>query len=309
MPYVDVGKSRLYYETKGSGPALVLAHGVGGNHASWFLQLDELAQHFKVLTFDHRGFGNSSDVENAGRGGFVSDLDAILAHAAVGRAILVGQSMGGGTCLAYACAHPARIAALVLADSLAGMAVPEVARDAMKAAEAATVNLSQVERVLGATTRRLRPFLCTLYEQLASLNSVNIRTLSGAMRSIAPKELAATGIPTLFLVGAEDVLFPPAAVEAFARAAGADFVEVPSVGHSAFYESPVAFNRTLISWLGKVGAGPTAQQGARPFSPDLWRADAVPSWPGLPGGGSGDAKEPCRPALPKPTNLASWASS
>lgn len=305
MPYVNVGKSRLYYEMKGNGPTLVLAHGVGGNHASWFLQLDDLARHYQVLTFDHRGFGNSSDVEGTGRGSFVGDLDAILADAAVDQAILVGQSMGGGTCLAYACAYPARVAALVLADSLSCMVIPEEARDAMNVAEAASANLSQVERVLGATTRRLRPFLCTLYEQLASLNHVNIRTLRGAMRSIAPQELAETGIATLFLVGAEDVLFPASAVWAFARAAGADFVEVPGAGHSVFYEAPLAFNRTVLSWLGKVGAGPAPQQPATGFDPELLRADAERAWPGLSAGQSGEAVAP----FPMTQKIASWASS
>ena len=58
MPLADVNGTELYYEVHGSGPPLVLAHGVGGNHGIWWQQLPYLSQWYTVVTFDHRGFGS-----------------------------------------------------------------------------------------------------------------------------------------------------------------------------------------------------------------------------------------------------------
>src|SRR5580658_5607442 len=63
MPYFTSGQSQLYYEDIGEGPAVVLAHGVGGNHASWFNQVPTLSKRYRTIVIDHRAFGNSDDVE------------------------------------------------------------------------------------------------------------------------------------------------------------------------------------------------------------------------------------------------------
>src|SRR5690606_25363449 len=125
MPYVDVSAGRLYYEVHGDGPPVVMAHGVGGNHASWFRQIPAFAAKYQVITFDHRGFGNSTDPEERGRAAFVDDLEALLADLKLDRVILIGQSMGGGTVAPFTCRRPERVRALVHCDSLAAADLPE----------------------------------------------------------------------------------------------------------------------------------------------------------------------------------------
>ena len=79
MPYYAAGQSRLYYEEAGEGGlAVVLAHGVGGNHASWFNQVPTLSGKFRTIAFDHRGFGNSDDVEGIGASAYVDDLERLF---------------------------------------------------------------------------------------------------------------------------------------------------------------------------------------------------------------------------------------
>jgi len=58
----------LYWEAHGEGPAIVLAHGVGGNHAIWFRQLGPLSRANRVITFDHRGFGRHGPTSFKGFG-------------------------------------------------------------------------------------------------------------------------------------------------------------------------------------------------------------------------------------------------
>ncbi len=255
MAWATNGDSRLYYEVHGNGPNMVLCHGAGGNHASWFRQINSLATQFRLIVPDARGFGNSNDAEGFGRAGFVGDLEALLAAEKIEKTLLVAQSMGGGTCLEFTCRHPDRVRALVMADTLVGFALPDALQEEMRELSARTANLPQVERVLGITTRRERPIMATLYTELASFNSVGLRTMTGRPPTRTVEELAKTGVPTLFIVGDEDVLFPPAIVRRVqAQIPGSRLVEIAKSGHSAYFEKPDEFDRTVTTWLHDIGA-------------------------------------------------------
>ena len=81
MPLAEVNGTEIYYEVHGSGPPLILAHGVGGNHAIWWQQIPRLSQFYMVVTFDHRGFGRSKEIpEGPHRGDYVNDLLGLLDH-------------------------------------------------------------------------------------------------------------------------------------------------------------------------------------------------------------------------------------
>jgi len=261
MPYASLNGANLYYElheavgtvgpAEGS-PPVVLAHGVGGNHAIWFQQLDALRLSHRVITFDHRGFGNSSDPQGLGRSAHAQDLLALLDHLEIERTALIGQSMGGGTCVGVIALAAERVSALVLADTLHGINLPTKAANIIQQAQAANANLGQIERVLGSKTREREPTKATLYRQINSFNATDRRNLQGAYpRLLAPEELAATGIHILFIAGEEDILFPVNAIrEVQARVAGSKWVEMKGVGHSAFYEDPKNFNRHVVEFLG-----------------------------------------------------------
>lgn len=251
MPRIAVKDGEIYYETHGNGPPVVLAHGVGGNHAIWFQQLPELSKHYAVITFDHRGFGLSVDRGGHGRSEFVADLKSVLDELGVDRVALVGQSMGAGTCLGYTCNYPQRVSALVICDSLHGFEEPQKVKEIMDDARTATDDLTQLERVLGDATRLGDPMRATLYSQLNTFNATNRKNLRGQFDPLfAPETLAKTGVPVLFLVGEHDVLFPAAAVrEMRARIDGAELVVAEGSGHSVFFEDPQAFNQQVIEFL------------------------------------------------------------
>jgi len=212
MPRLPIGDTELYYEDVGEGPAIVLAHGVGGNRAAWHQQTPVFSKGYRVVTFDHRGFGGSSDVEGLGRSAFVSDLRALLDHLAIDQAVLVGQSMGGGTCVAFASAYPERVRALVVASSLHAIAEPEDVAPIMTAARAATADLPQLDRVLDSAFQAAHPDRAALYAALASFNAVDRRSLSGAWPSLTPPEAVGAGRPVLVVACARDSVFPIQAV-------------------------------------------------------------------------------------------------
>ena len=123
--YVDRPDCRVYYEVSGQGPVLVFAHGLGGNHMSWWQQVPHFRDRYTCVTFSHRGFSPSS----APAGGpdpqaYGGDLAALVDHLGAPDVRIVAQSMGGWGALDYALANPGRVRALVLASTGGSAAWP-----------------------------------------------------------------------------------------------------------------------------------------------------------------------------------------
>jgi len=256
MAVLTIKNNDFYYEVHGTGEPVVFAHGLGGNHASWYKQVAVLSKAYQVITFDHRGFGNSTDKENIGRSGFVSDLLALLDHLNINKAALVGQSMGGGTMITFANQYPERVAGLVIADSLHALVESDDVESVMESAREATANLSQLERVLGKTYYDENPEAAFLYQQLNSFNNIDRRNLVGqyASEKISPEQLAAIDAPIMFLAGQDDILFPIEAIRKVQeQVTGSFIVEFDSCGHSAFFEKPIEFNDSLLIFLQMAG--------------------------------------------------------
>lgn len=250
MPVLELGQSTIRYDSYGEGPALVLAHGVGGNRVSWFRQVPHFNRSYRVISFDHRAFGGSTDAEGAGRSRYVDDLLALLDALAIERALLVGQSMGGGTCAAFTCRYPERVRGLVIADLLSGLQAEEPLASELRATAETNRSLTQVERVLGPAIRAHDPESTLLYLQLATFNSVNVATVRGTMPPWTPARLAATGVPTCFIVGEQDILFTPAQIAAVqAMVPGSRLVTIADAGHSAYFEQPHAFNAAVTEFF------------------------------------------------------------
>ena len=112
---VAVEGGTLFYEVRGSGPAVVLLHGGGLDRTMWDPQLEPLLRSFRVVRYDARGHGRSS--APMGPYSMVEDFRLVLDHLGVERAHLVGLSMGGGTALDFATAYPARVHTLALVST------------------------------------------------------------------------------------------------------------------------------------------------------------------------------------------------
>jgi glyoxylase-like metal-dependent hydrolase (beta-lactamase superfamily II) len=126
--FIESDSEQIYFEFWGdSGPVVILGHGLGGNHAVWYQQVAFLSQHYRVITWDQRGFGNSTRSTGViGPAPAVEDLARVLEHLEVERAHVIGQSMGGWSALGFAIDHPERVISLVLADTTAGIFTPAI---------------------------------------------------------------------------------------------------------------------------------------------------------------------------------------
>ncbi|MDQ8703623.1 alpha/beta hydrolase [Streptomyces sp. LHD-70] len=102
----------------GTGPDVVLLHGLAGHAGEWDALARELSPRFRVVAFDQRGHGASDRrPEDVSRAAFVADVVAVAGQLGLERPVLVGQSLGGHTAMLVAAAHPGLVRALVLVES------------------------------------------------------------------------------------------------------------------------------------------------------------------------------------------------
>ena len=131
MPFVNTDNAKIYYETHGEGPPVVLAHGAGGNTLVWYQQIAHFARRHKVVAFDHRGWGRSQCApEHKHARYFADDMRAVMDDAGVERAAVICQSMGGWTGMQFTLANPERVSCLVLSGTPGGVQTPSVIKSA-----------------------------------------------------------------------------------------------------------------------------------------------------------------------------------
>jgi 3-oxoadipate enol-lactonase len=260
-----LGDFKLFYEVHGEGPAVVFAHGAGGTHMSWWQQVPVLSQKFKCFTIDHRTYGYSRDVAGGpGSRAFVTDLTELLDSLGIQKVALVGQSMGGTTVLGFASAHPERVSALIMSDTIGGYSDSEIAelrRKLQPGPPPAGVSAREAKlaRAFAPDFPKREPVRTFLYREISSLTlpadpAPAAANGSAASTSIAP--LLDKKIPVLFIVGAEDQLIQPPIIEAMhKKMPGSQLVKVPGAGHSVYFEKPDEYNRIVADFLSKHTTG------------------------------------------------------
>ncbi len=177
MPYVQSGSARIYYEkhgyeAHGAGPAVVFAHGRGGNATSWWQQVPHFSARYRVIVFDHRTFGRSiGGGEDFHPRQLAADVMAILDAEGIDRAGLVTQSMGGWTGLAAALHHAGRVACLVLTSTIGGLTSPEMEPLLAEWRNPATPPPGLATRALAPDFPGREPELALLYAQVQAFNT------------------------------------------------------------------------------------------------------------------------------------------
>ena len=115
---VIVFGQKISYLEAGSGPTVILLHGLGGSSQNWMFTVGPLAEKFHVIAPDQIGFGKSDKpMINYRLRTYVDFLDQFCKQLKIERATLVGHSMGGWVAAAFTIAFPERVDRLVLTDS------------------------------------------------------------------------------------------------------------------------------------------------------------------------------------------------
>jgi len=254
----------IYYEVHGSGPAIVFAHGLGGNHLSWWQQVAHFSGRYSCVTFAHRGFMPSTPVAGEkAPDAYADDLAALIDELGLAEVRLVAQSMGGWTCLEYALRNPQKVKALVMACTSGALDPGGIEGFGKAGFEAWTKHANELNAAMeargvlaagGERFAREQPALALLYRQINQLTPADFRNaVRGRIRSQRiqpPALLAKLPLPVLFLNGEEDTVYPSPAGPGMARLAPkGKHVSVPKAGHSVYFERAAEFNRIVEEFL------------------------------------------------------------
>lgn len=244
----------LAHDDVGSGSvAVLLVHAFPLDRRMWRRQLDALVgSGRRVLAADLRGFGASPGAA-AAVDEHAEDLAQLLEARRVERAVVVGLSMGGYVALSFARRFPARLAALLLADTKAGP-------DNDEAKQGRAANIERVRREgVPAVFDAMRPKVFgpnsthEVIEELRGLAAAQspdgVAAALAMMRDRpdATRELPRVQVPTTIVVGTADAATPPSEAEIMHRGIpSSKLVTIEGAGHFTNVERPDEFNREVL---------------------------------------------------------------
>ena len=213
--YAPVNGLELYYEIHGDGAPLILIHGGFGATGMFGDLLPALAAHRRVIAVDLQGHGRTADIDRPLRTEHMADdIAALIAHLGLGKATLLGYSLGGAVATQTAIRHPELIDRLIVvstphkrtgwyADSLAGM-------DQMNASVAEPMKQTPMYQLYAAIAPRPEDW-ATMWDKMGDMLRQDFDWSAG---------VAALTMPTMLVFGDADSVSPAVAAEFFALLGG-----------------------------------------------------------------------------------------
>jgi pimeloyl-ACP methyl ester carboxylesterase len=289
MPHATAqDEVRLYYEESGSGRPIIFVHEYAGDYRSWQPQVRYFGQHYRVITFNARGYP-PSDVPAAlvaySQDRAADDIAVVLDHLGIDRAHVVGLSMGGFATLHLGFRHPSRAVSLTVAGCGYGAEPNERDRFRAEAEAIATVIDEQgmeafsAAFALGPTRVQFQNKDPRGFDEfrrrLAGHSALGARNTQLGVQRDRPSlydlidQMHSLTLPTLILAGDED--WPcrqPGLLMKEAIPTAAQTM-IPNSGHTINLEEPDEFNRIVGSFLAQVDAGRWPTRDARTMTDSI----------------------------------------
>ena len=248
---------KIHYVEAGSGPNVILLHGLGGSSQGWQFNIGPLAEKFHVYVPDQIGFGKSDKPLVMYRiRTYVDFLDQFCKQLKIERATLVGNSMGGWIVAAFTAAFPDRVDKLVLVDA-AGYAPPKELD--MRTLFALNPTTREGMKVLTAKVFYNKAFQtdaaidAAIAARLAAGDGYTIKSITESIirgEDFLDDTVKTIKRPTLIIWGREDGLVPLAEGERFHKdIAGSKLVVFDQCAHVPNLEKPGEFNAAVIKFL------------------------------------------------------------
>jgi pimeloyl-ACP methyl ester carboxylesterase len=240
------------YKVSGSGPTLVLSHGVIENSQSWEDAVPLLERSFTVVTYDARGRGRNTGPAPFGYKELADDVDALVTGLGVERFFHAGHSMGGRVALEHALAYPDRLAGVAVISARAG--APDAGdRKRLQGLVATTKKGGPGEAVAMWASETSQH-----YERVRSICANNplegtvaaLEALISA-RSLAPR-LKQLRVPTLVVAGACDESYGRYAAEMAEEIPKGQLCILEGIGHFPNIECPDLLAAELTTFFSAI---------------------------------------------------------
>ena len=261
MAEVSVNGCKLYYDIRGDGLPLLLISGLGTDSQSWAPVLDGFSGHFRLLVFDNRGAGRS-DVPDAACtiADMAADARQLLGHLGIGKAHILGHSMGGYIAQELAIEYPECVDKLILADTAPVSSERnniffkdflgwwEKGMDLESRMRQWSFWLFTPERFrdAGFMENYIRAAVANPHQQ-------SIPGFRGQIEAIASFDardrLRKVGAETLIIEGKEDILILPREAETLKEIRGSSLHYIEAAAHLLYVEQPEAFSRAVLEFL------------------------------------------------------------
>lgn len=258
MQVAEINGQHLHYALTGpkDAPAMVLINSLGTDFRLWDVFVPRLGGAWRLLRYDKRGHGLSSQPEGPTTiARHAADLAGLMEALGLSRAVLFGVSVGGMIAMAQALATPASVRALILADTAARIGDADLweARIAQVRAEGlAAMAPAILERWFPPSFHAARPAELALWRAMvsrqppegyaatsAALRDADLRAACGNLR-----------VPTLVIAGAHDKATPPELVRGLAASIpGAIYAEIAEAGHLPMADAPEALAAIVNPFL------------------------------------------------------------
>ncbi len=258
---------RIYYEEHGAGRPVVLAYGIGGNAGMWQPNVAALAARHRLILWEPRGHARSDSPEDPAKvtfGHWVLDLQDLLAHLRLDRAVVGGLSLGGGIAVRFTLKYPERVSALIVVDSSSASGIPLSVENIVMRARSIEVTLkggmdAMAEFAIASNPNvagrikldpSARQEIVEYYRMLTPIGYANsLRAL--LQMDYMTERLGEIAVPTLLVCGDEDPSLGPMR-EIERRIKGARFTLLSPAGHFANRDQPEAFNRAVREFLDRL---------------------------------------------------------
>jgi 3-oxoadipate enol-lactonase len=246
----------LAVEVDGDGPAVLMAHGLGGTSNFYQVQADALARRFRVIRPDSAGAGRSPVTDGITIRSHADDLAAVLDQLGAESAAVVGHSMATLVVRDLAARYPGKVSRLVLLGAVAepSDAVRQAQRDraaTLRAKGTAAVAPGVIANAVSEATRRDKPEVAAFVRELIMRQDPEgyARNCEALAAATDPGPVP-PGLPLLLITGSDDKTAPPAVSQALAGAHGSAAVTIiDGIGHWTALEAARDVTDDLLKFL------------------------------------------------------------
>ncbi|WP_300670368.1 alpha/beta fold hydrolase [Soonwooa sp.] len=224
--FLDIKDAKIYYETYGEGPALVLLHGNGGSISDFYKQIPFFEKHYKVIAIDTRGQGRSTNLskQDYSYEGFANDLFEVVKQLNLSKINIVGWSDGGNTGLIFAKNHPELVDKLVTIGA----------------------NLSPK----GVDESLLNDFKND-FENEDNMGDKRLLKLMLTQPKLSPEDVNAIKVPTLVVAGETDIVKKEHTELIQKSLPNSELLIVKNAGHYVPFEQSKILNNEILKFLTK----------------------------------------------------------